>query len=1056
MKVSPTGIGMSGMSRRGTPRMRSEPLLVGVAGFMVLLLAGCSEPEPGRELPPPVAQPGGEATIAPIPLQGAPIERDIAPGESHTYRIEAAAQHFLRIVVDQQGVDVVVELIDPSGEKLLQMDRAFGARGPEPLVVVTGAAGIHTVNVVAAPGLRPAGRYRIRVDELRPATAADRRRAAAMAIFSDAVARYVQEEYDRAAEEFERAEARWRQLGELSWQAESVMWIGKAHAKSERLEDAAAHHQRAADLFHEAGDARWQAIALHQLGLAYFSLRDMDRAVDAFRQALPLRQETQDLRGTAVTLFKLAHSYQWQDEVQLALDAYTEALELFRDVGDRAYPIHNLGVLYLSLGRMDRAGDTLEEAEKAWARIGDRRRQATALNQLGEVHRGLDRPDLALDYYRRALKLRRELEDQRGEVTSLANIGRVHQALGELDRASDHYRQAQGLLAGIEDSRLEARVLLNMGSLDLDRDRPPDALEKYRRSLDLYRSVGDQTGEADGLLGVARAERRLGNLAPALEASTDALSIVESIRPKAVSPEIRISFFATVQSHFDFHIDLLMELHRRQPDVGHDARALVASERARARSLLDLLAEAGAKIRRDADPALLERERKLQSQLNARERERFELRRSPTARPEELSSGEKAVRLAVQQLEQARAKIRANHPRYAALTQPLSVPEIQSQVLDEGTLLLEYQLGEDRSFLWALTHQALHSFELPPREAIEPLALRTYELLTRSHRREAREPTREALCALGRQLLQPVAPLIAGKRLLIVSDGALQFVPFAALPEPGTACPTASPLVVGHEITYLPSASALAIHRREIDGRPEPPRTVAVMADPVFDVADPRLGSSRTAHAPGPSTARAVASGQSSFERLRFSTDEAEAILALVGEQQRLRALDFDANKETVVTGGLNGYRVVHFATHGVLDTTHPELSAIVLSLVDREGRARDGFLRAHETYNLDLPCDLVVLSACRTALGKEVRGEGLLSLTRGFMYAGAARVMVSLWNVNDASTAELMTAFYRGLFEQQLRPAAALRAAQISMWKDRQRSAPYTWAGFVIQGEWR
>ena len=176
----------------------------------------------------------------------------------------------------------------------------------------------------------------------------------------------------------------------------------------------------------------------------------------------------------------------------------------------------------------------------------------------------------------------------------------------------------------------------------------------------------------------------------------------------------------------------------------------------------------------------------------------------------------------------------------------------------------------------------------------------------------------------------------------------------------------------------------------------------------------------------------------------------------MVPADQSLNALGFNATKEIVTSGRLAEFRIVHFATHGVLDTEQPNLSKIVLSQIDRQGERKDGFLRTHEIYNLSLPSDLVVLSACQTALGKEVRGEGLVGLTRGFMYAGAARVMVSLWNVNDESTAVLMERFYRGLFEQGLQPAAALRQAQIEMWREAQWSAPFHWAGFVIQGDWR
>jgi CHAT domain-containing protein len=169
-----------------------------------------------------------------------------------------------------------------------------------------------------------------------------------------------------------------------------------------------------------------------------------------------------------------------------------------------------------------------------------------------------------------------------------------------------------------------------------------------------------------------------------------------------------------------------------------------------------------------------------------------------------------------------------------------------------------------------------------------------------------------------------------------------------------------------------------------------------------------------------------------------------------------MEAIDFKASRMTALSPELSQYRIVHFATHGVLDDKYPDLSGIVLSLVDEQGQRQDGFLRLHDIYNLNLPCDLVVLSACQTGLGKEVKGEGLIGLTRGFMYAGAARVVASLWKVDDRATSELMKRFYRRMLREGMSPAAALRTAQIEMQGQKQWRSPYYWAGFVLQGEWK
>jgi CHAT domain-containing protein len=308
---------------------------------------------------------------------------------------------------------------------------------------------------------------------------------------------------------------------------------------------------------------------------------------------------------------------------------------------------------------------------------------------------------------------------------------------------------------------------------------------------------------------------------------------------------------------------------------------------------------------------------------------------------------------------------------------------------------------------------------------------------------------------------------------VIVADGTLQYIPFAMLPHP--ALGKNQPLIVGHEVVSLPSASALAIQRAELAGRKPAPKMLAVIADPVFDRSDARLKTLATEasdkeqaqtialddgrsiehlaeksdYNPGGTTRRVI-------PRLPFTRQEATRLLALTPKQSSFGAIDFQASRETVLKGDLSQYRYVHFATHGLLDSERPGLSSLVLSMVDEQGKAQDGFLRANDIYNLKLPAELVVLSACQTGLGKEIKGEGLVGLTRGFMYAGAARVVVSLWNVNDKATAELMTKFYEKMLKKGERPAAALRGAQVEMWRQKQWQSPYYWAAFTMQGEWR
>ena len=429
--------------------------------------------------------------------------------------------------------------------------------------------------------------------------------------------------------------------------------------------------------------------------------------------------------------------------------------------------------------------------------------------------------------------------------------------------------------------------------------------------------------------------------------------------------------------------------------------------------------------------------------------------------------------------------------------QPLGLAEIQQQVLDPDTLLLEYSLGNDASHLFVVSQTSITSHQLPKRADIEEATRRVRELLTaqqpqpgdteakyQARVKEARASYWPQAAELSRMLLGPAASQLGRKRLAIVADGALQYIPFAALPAPSpgndegrNSGAEPQPLFVEHEIVSLPSASTLATLRRETAGRKPAEKSLAILADPVFTDDDTRVrrdvgkagAKEKTRSADSDKTdigflqmtrsgrETGVIGGEGGFGRLLSTRREAAAISALVPERERMQALDFEASRTTALRPELGEYRIVHFATHGLLNNIHPELSGIVLSLVDKEGKPQDGFLRLQDIYNLKLSAELVALSACQTGLGKEIKGEGLIGLTRGFMYAGAPRVVASLWKVDDRATSELMKRFYQGMLgPEALRPAGALRQAQLSIWKQKQWREPYYWAAFVLQGEWK
>ncbi|MBI4468157.1 MAG: CHAT domain-containing protein, partial [Acidobacteria bacterium] len=728
----------------------------------------------------------------------------------------------------------------------------------------------------------------------------------------------------------------------------------------------------------------------------------------------------------------------------------------------------------------------------------------------------------ALNKYEEALRVSRTLELHPGRASILSNIGYSHYLLSEYDRAIDYLNRALLLNREFSNRAGEAITMLKLGVTYRALLQMEVGREHCRHALVLSQAVGDPMIEASALDALAEIEQHSGNLIKARELSELSLTVVESVRRKAVRRDLQATLLGFKRVYYLRQIDILMASHGANPTEGFNAEAFQISERARARSLVEMLTEARVDIRQGVDPVLLEREHSVQQRLNAKEQERLKLLNG-TPSGEQKAAAEGEIRDLLTEYQELQAKIRIASPGYAALTQPqpLGLREIQQQVLDKDTLLLEYALGAERSYLFAVTKDSLSTYELPKRSGVEDKARQVLELMTaRNQRVTFEEPGQwkarvakadaefaKAAADLSRIILAPAAHLLSKKRLLVVADGALQYIPFAAIPSPqpakgkvngpkailkvGASSSAAIPLGVRYEIVSIPSASALAVLRRELARRSPARRAVAVLADPVFGKDDERVKS--LVHPPqtiaeGKSgqprveegAAKDEDGGQASpdshvgsiadfqmrrsaqesgilkFDRLRFTRHEAERIAALVPRSESKKALDFAANRETATTPVLSQYRIVHFATHGLLNSVHPELSGLVFSLVNEKGEPQDGFLRLHDIYNLNLPAELVVLSACKTGLGKEIKGEGLIGLTRGFMYAGAKNVVVSLWDVNDAATAELMAQFYRGMLKKKMRPAAALRAAQLSLKKEKRWSAPYYWAGFQIQGEYR
>ncbi|MBW4613612.1 MAG: tetratricopeptide repeat protein [Desmonostoc vinosum HA7617-LM4] len=853
-------------------------------------------------------------------------------------------------------------------------------------------------------------------------------------------------------------------------EAATLANIGNVYDDLGDKQKALSFYNQALPILRAVGYIEGEATTLNNIGLVYDDLGDKQKALSFYNQALAIHRTVGNRAGEATVLNNIGLVYDSLADKQKALTFYNQALPIFRAVGNKegeANTLTNIGVVYSDLGDKQKALSFYNQALPISRAIGDRQRESETLNGIGAVYSDLGDKQKALSFYNQALSIKRAIVDRKGEAIALSDIGTVYSDLGDKQKALSFYNQALPISRAIGYRAGEASILVNIGAVYSDLGDKQKALSFYNQALPILRAVGYRAAQASTLYNIAFTERNRGNLQQALTQVEAAIKIIEDLRTKIDSQELRASYFASKQDVYKFYIDLLMQLHKKDPSKGYDALALQASDRSRARSLIELLTEANIDIKKDIDPKLLAEEQRLQLLVDAKEKQLSQLSTQKEPPNQLVAQTKQQLENLLKQQQELKVKIRATNPEYANLKypQPLTLSEIQQQ-LDKNTLLLQYSLGEERSYLWVVTPNSLDTYELPKREQIEKLAKNLYNNYLRNPGMQGVSPEETAKAAdeLSKLILAPVADKLEQQRIVIVGDDALQYIPFAALTSGKSATGSNyQPLVVNHEIISLPSISTIAIIRQQLKTRAKAPKTLAILADPVFTASDERVTGKSTntnndldielQQSALNRSARNI--NLSQIERLKNTRTEAQEILKLI-PSDRLQAFDFDANYNWATNKQLSQYRMLHFATHGFLDSTNPELSGIVLSLIDKQGKPQKGFLRLAEIFNLDFPAELVVLSACETGLGKEVKGEGLVGLTRGLMYAGAARVVVSLWNVNDEATSLLMRQFYSEMLQRGLSPAAALRAAQLKLWQQEQWRNPYSWAGFTLLGEWQ
>jgi CHAT domain-containing protein len=830
-----------------------------------------------------------------------------------------------------------------------------------------------------------------------------------------------------------------------------------------------------------------------QLANAYFELDARDEAATINEDALKIYRELQDKQGEGHALVTHGYLLMMANKYAEASQAFKDAEVIWRGLNNPAGVAHALldqNLVAMRQGQFQTALVFLDEAQRLMVEKDAEPYIAGKIAMsFGEIYEAYGQLDAALSYYRESLKYYRDgAHDLRAEVDASGKVGRVLARLGDYAAAKQQLEQTVALAvqtkndldigrshedfgrvwldaSSYESARTEfltaisyytksknerpvARAQMYLGQTEQMLGNLTAAGVAYDKALRFFTKNSDYTNEAALRFGLGKLALKQGRLDKAEENLPRSIELTERLRENASSKDLRSSFLHSVHDRYETYVEWLMTRYARDRNEQYTVQAFEAAEAGRARALLDSLYGYQRELRQPSDPLLLVEEEKLQK----REQQLVDERDSLLSRggtEKDKAELEQKLREVRAQFDTLDARIRNEKFNDLLRPTPLSYERIRTDITDSQTSLLSYSLGDGKSFAWVVTKDGLNTYELSNKKTIEDAANKLIERLKSPPANESeRGQLQTAIDDVSRLVVEPLSANLQTSRLIIVPDGILQYVPFQIL-KTSTAAP--EPMISRFDIVDAPSASALAIVRRERLRRQPGPKLLIGFGDAVFSsdyAPEPiKADTNTTERSKGSSRFREL-------NRLFNAKRELRAIGELAGNESTFY-VEYNATREKFLNVDLSQFRILHVVTHGVLDDQQPELSGLVLSLVDGNARPIDGFVSLADVYKLRAPVDLVVLSACHTALGQKLRGEGLIGLTRGFMYAGASGVVASLWKVDDRATAELMKYFYSNMLQRGMGPAAALRAAQNQIRSQPKWSSPYYWAGFTFQGDY-
>jgi CHAT domain-containing protein len=834
-----------------------------------------------------------------------------------------------------------------------------------------------------------------------------------------------------ALETAQKALAIWKASDDKLGIASAYTQIGQYYMALDRLAESTQNYEAALAVWRDQKNAREQAGALIALGFIEWRKADWQSSISLLTKARSFLEEKADPLKMGQISIGLAEAFNESGLPEIGLVHMQQGLDYYRQTHKpdfEAYALFGLARTYYLLGNY-------VESEKQLGLVLDNELSKVSVQSaqchelLGRIFIAKTEYDVARKHLEAAIAIYTRTINPLELAQALGLMGQVYQQEGDLNRARQYYKQALDVFTRLSDRVNLAVIYFALGRLELKQENLDAAESSLRQSIE----------------------------------------VTENMRRASSSSDLTAAFSATVSERYESYIDCLMRKHMAQPGQEFNVRAFETSEQSRGRSLVELLHATQTAYAPGLDPQLAEQEKALRLSLRVKEDSKVRLL-AATYKKEQLDAIDGEIAQLEAEYKLVLETIRTRYPSFEQINRPTGwdLRQIQEKVVaDNETLLLEYSLGQDRSYVWAVTRERITSHELPSQSVINVAAQKIYKLLAATPSEKSVKELDLAAQELSQMVLSPVAADLGRRRILIVADGALNYIPFQFLPSP---IADREQLLVAHEVINAPSASVLGQLRQEAVRRQPATTALAAFGDPVFDSnyaqRNGANGNDQIAYLQTPnndrmrSALRDIELNGDSFDPsliqpLFYAKRELANLREVAGDETFL-ATGFDASREKLQETDLSKYAIVHFATHGVLDPKRPERSGLIFSTIKRDGKNQEGFVGLSDIYNLHVPADLVVLSACRTGLGKDVRGEGLIGITRGFMYAGASSVVASLWKVDDEATAELMKNFYSNMLQHGMPPSAALRAAQNTIRQQPQWRAPYYWAAFTLQGEYR